>query len=617
MLKSLNFPTGKMLNRNVSKVRLFFRNNLRRIETLFFIIKSLLSERHFIYLSAILVSISTAFAVIILKGFAHNVFLLANYINGYLKLPFINSILPVIGILLTVFVVRKLLKGKIEKGSSRILYAVARKGGIMPRRQMYAQIITSSLTVGLGGSAGLESPITITGAAFGSNFAQNYKLSKKDRILLLACGVAAGIAAAFNAPIAGVLFAIEVVLTDVTITAFIPIMISAATGAIVSTIILNEEVLLSFKQQHPFDYHNIPYYILLGILGGLVSVYHARKFQEIEGWFGRLKKGDYQKGLYGALPLAALIFLSPTLFGEGYESIKILANSHPEELLNNTILESFKENGWVLLAFAGITMLIKVFATGLTLSSGGNGGNFAPSLFVGSYLGFFMAKLLHIVGLAKALPVSSFTIVGMAGLLSGLFHAPLTAIFLIGEITGGYNLMVPLMIVSSISFAVSKQFENHSMDVKHLADKGQVFTSNKDKNILSSIDLLAKVTTELETIKTTHKPDDVINLLAKTKQNVFAVVDEKNRLVGIIDFDSIRHMAFSSFKIKYSKLEEMMQVPEEVVSIEDAVETIMNKFESTGKDYLPILRNDRYYGFIYKAKILEGYRQKLKEMIIE
>lgn len=617
LLKSLNFPTGKMLNRNVSKVRLFFRNNLRRIETLFFIIKSLLSERHFIYLSAILVSISTAFAVIILKGFAHNVFLLANYINGYLKLPFINSILPVIGILLTVFVVRKLLKGKIEKGSSRILYAVARKGGIMPRRQMYAQIITSSLTVGLGGSAGLESPITITGAAFGSNFAQNYKLSKKDRILLLACGVAAGIAAAFNAPIAGVLFAIEVVLTDVTITAFIPIMISAATGAIVSTIILNEEVLLSFKQQHPFDYHNIPYYILLGILGGLVSVYHARKFQEIEGWFGRLKKGDYQKGLYGALPLAALIFLSPTLFGEGYESIKILANSHPEELLNNTILESFKENGWVLLAFAGITMLIKVFATGLTLSSGGNGGNFAPSLFVGSYLGFFMAKLLHIVGLAKALPVSSFTIVGMAGLLSGLFHAPLTAIFLIGEITGGYNLMVPLMIVSSISFAVSKQFENHSMDVKHLADKGQVFTSNKDKNILSSIDLLAKVTTELETIKTTHKPDDVINLLAKTKQNVFAVVDEKNRLVGIIDFDSIRHMAFSSFKIKYSKLEEMMQVPEEVVSIEDAVETIMNKFESTGKDYLPILRNDRYYGFIYKAKILEGYRQKLKEMIIE
>ncbi|OIQ22441.1 MAG: chloride channel protein [Flavobacterium sp. MedPE-SWcel] len=606
-----------MLNRKVSKVRLFFRNNVRHIETLFFIIKSLLSKRHFIYVSAVLVAISTAFAVIILKSFAHSVFNFANYINGYLKFPYINSILPFAGILLTIFVVRKLLKGKIEKGSSRILYAVAKRGGIMPKRQMYAQIITSSLTVGLGGSAGLESPITITGAAFGSNFAQKYKLSKKDRILLLACGVAAGIAAAFNAPIAGVLFAIEVVLTDVSITAFIPIMISAATGAIVSTIVLNEEVLLSFKQQHPFDYHNIPYYILLGLLAGFISIYHTRKFQKVEAYFDRLKKGEYKKGLYGASLLAVLIFFSPSLFGEGYESIKMLANSHPEELLDNTLLESFKDNGWVLLAFAGVTMLLKVFATGLTLSSGGNGGNFAPSLFVGSYLGFFVAKSLHMVGLAKDLPVSSFTIVGMAGLLSGLFHAPLTAIFLIGEITGGYNLMVPLMIVSSISFAVSNQFENHSMDVKHLADKGEVFTGNKDKNILSSIDLLAVVTTNVRTIETSHEPDDVINLLSTTRQSIFAVVDERNRLVGIVDFDSIRHMAFSPFKIKYSKLEEIMSLPKETACLEDSIEMIMNKFETAQTDYLPILKDEKYYGLIFKAKILENYRQKLKDMVIE
>ncbi|QYJ68082.1 chloride channel protein [Flavobacterium litorale] len=606
-----------MLNRNVSKVRLFFRNNLRRIETLFFIIKSLLSERHFIYVSAILVAISTSLAVIILKGFAHSVFNFANYIDNYLKLPYVNSIFPIIGILLTIFIVRKLLKGQIEKGSSRILYAVAKKGGIMPRKQMYAQIITSSLTVGLGGSAGLESPITITGAAFGSNFAQNYKLSKKDRILLLACGVAAGIAAAFNAPIAGVLFAIEVVLTDVSITAFIPIMISAATGAIVSTIVLNEEVLLSFKQQHPFDYHNIPYYIILGLLCGFISVYHTRQFQRVEGFFARLKKSDYQKGLYGALPLAALIFLSPTLFGEGYESIKVLANSHPEELLNNTLLEGFKENAWVLLAFAGVTMLLKVFAAALTLSSGGNGGNFAPSLFVGSYLGFFVAKSMHMVGLAKNLPVSSFTIVGMAGLLSGLFHAPLTAIFLIGEITGGYNLMVPLMIVSSISFAVSKQFENHSMDVKHLADKGEVFTGNKDKNILSSLDLLAIVNTEFKTVTTMQKPEDVVNLLSTTKQSIFAVVDEKNKLLGVIDFNAIRHIAFSSFKIKYSKLEEMMIVPTEVATIQDSLEMIMDKYDAANTDYLPILKEGKYYGFIFKDKILSSYRQRVKEMVIE
>lgn len=606
-----------MQNRKVSKVRLFFRNMLRRLETLFFILKSLLSERHFIYLSCVVVAISTSFAVIVLKSFAHNVFLLANYINGYLKLPYINSILPVVGILLTVFIVKRVLDGKIEKGSSRILYAVAKKGGIMPRKQMYAQIITSSLTVGLGGSAGLESPITITGAAFGSNFAQKYKLSQKDRILMLACGVAAGIGAAFNAPIAGVLFAIEVVLTDVTITAFIPIMISAATGALVSTIVLNEEVLLSFKQQQVFDYHNIPYYIILGLLAGFVSVYHARTFQKVEAHFANLRLKGYRKALYGAIPLAILIFAFPTLFGEGYESIKTLSNANPEVLLNNTMLESFKDNGWVLLLLIGATMLVKAYATGLTLASGGNGGNFAPSLFVGAYLGFFVAKFFTLIGFSKDIPVGNFTIVGMAGILSGLFHAPLTAIFLIGEITGGYNLMVPLMIVSSISFAVSKQFENHSMDVKHLAAKGQVFTTDKDKNILSGIDILDVIETDVATLSPNQKTEDLVGLISSTQQSVFAVVDEKKRLLGVIDFDKVRHVVFNNFQIKYTSLSELMAVPEQVACMEDSIEMIMDKFEAAKADSLPLIKEDRYYGFIHKCRLLEAYRLRMKEMVIE
>lgn len=607
-----------MSGRPVSKSLLFLRHNLRRLEALFFLMKSLLSERHFIYLSCIVVAISTSLAVIVLKSFAHNVFLFANYINGYLKLPYINSILPIVGILLTVFVVKKLLDGSIEKGSSRILYAVAKRGGVMPKKQMYSQIITSSLTVGLGGSAGLESPITITGAAFGSNFAQKYKLSQKDRILLLACGVAAGIAAAFNAPIAGVLFAIEVVLTDVTITAFIPIMISAATGALISTIVLNEEVLLSFKQQEHFDYHNIPYYVLLGILSGLVSVYHARRFRSMEARFAKMKAKGYRKALYGAIPLALLIFLFPTLFGEGYESIKTLSNGNAATLLENTLLEQFRDNGWVVLLFVGATMMIKAYATGLTLASGGNGGNFAPSLFVGSYLGFFVAKAVSLIGLSKDIPVGNFTIVGMAGILSGLFHAPLTAIFLIGEITGGYNLMVPLMIVSSISFAVSKQFENYSMDVKHLADKGQVYTTDKDRNILSGIDLLGVVHTELKTIKPDFKPEDIIHLMAGSTQSIFPVLDERGRILGIVDFDRNRQTIFSPFKLKYSKLEELMsQLPSEIVSIEDSMEMVMHKFEVTHANYLPVLKDKRYHGIIFKHEVLEAYRQKLREMIIE
>jgi len=606
-----------MPKRISSTFRLWLRHNLARLEAFFFLLKSLLSERHFIYLSCIIVAISTAFAVIVLKNFAHYVFVGANIVNGWLKLPYINSILPVVGILLTVLVIKKVLDNKLEKGSSRILVAVAKKGGIMPRKQMYAQIITSSLTVGLGGSAGLESPITITGAAFGSNFARKYKLHRKDRILLLACGVAAGIAAAFNAPIAGVLFAIEVILTDVTISAFIPIMISAATGALVSTIVLNEEVLLSFKQKQEFDYHNLAYYVLLGILAGFVSLYHAKTFQRVEAHFHNLRLKGYRKALYGAIPLALLIFLIPTLFGEGYETIKVLSSDNARELLDNTLLENFRDNGWVVLLFVGGTMLLKAYATGLTLASGGNGGNFAPSLFVGSYLGFFVAKFFTLIGFSKDLPIGNFTIVGMAGILSGLFHAPLTAIFLIGEITGGYNLMVPLMIVSSISFAVSKQFETHSMDVKALADKGQVFTANKDRNILGGIDVMEVICVDVPTLLPTDKPDDVVALLAGTNHSHFAVVDDRKRLMGIVDFNNVRSTVFSAFKVKYTKMEELMTQPPEVVSVEDSVEMIMDKFDLAHTSYLPILKDDRFYGFIYKEKVLEAYREKLKEMVIE
>jgi CIC family chloride channel protein len=460
----------------------------RRLESIIALAQSLMTPKQFLFLSSVLIGISCSLAVIVLKTFAHSVFSFATYINGILKLSFINSILPIIGITLTVFVVNKVLNGSIQKGTSQILYAVAKKASIIPRKQMYAQIVTSSLTVGLGGSAGLESPIVITGAAFGSNYAQNYKMQYKDRTLLIGCGVAAGIAAAFNAPIAGVLFAIEVLLVDVSISAFTPIMISAATGALVSAIVLDESILLSFKKQETFDYHNIPFYVILGVLTGLVAIYYSRNFQRVEHYFAKQQINPYKKALIGSSLLALLIFIFPTLFGEGYESIKTLSETDPGKLLDNTLFADFRNNQWFLLLFIGATMMVKVFASGLTIGSGGNGGNFAPSLFLGSYLGYFFSKLVSMVGLSK-LPISNFTMVGMAGILSGLFHAPLTAIFLIAEITGGYGLMIPLMIVSSISFAISKRYEKYSLDVKGLAKKGHAFTSNKDSNILSTLDI--------------------------------------------------------------------------------------------------------------------------------
>lgn len=606
-----------MPNRVSAKIALLFRKLFRRLESVFFLAKTLLSERNFIYLSSVAVAISCALAVIALKSFAHYVFIFANYANQYLKLPFANSIFPIIGILLTVFVVQKFLDGSIEKGSSRILYAVAKKGGILPKKQMYAQIITSSLTVGLGGSAGLESPITITGAAFGSNYAQKYKLSQKDRILLLACGVSAGIGAAFNAPIAGVLFAIEVVLTDITISAFIPIIIAAATGALVSKILLSQDILLSFEQEQNFDFHNTPYYILLGILAGFVSVFHARNFRKVEHFFSRFKNNTYKKALFGATLLAILIFLFPTLFGEGYESIKTLSTTHPESLLENTLLESHKSNEWLLLIFIGLTTLLKSFATGLTLGSGGNGGNFAPSLFVGSYLGFFVSKFMHLTGINTNLPITNFTIVGMAGILSGLFHAPLTGIFLIGEITGGYDLMVPLMIVSSISYAVSRQFEKHSMDVKSLADKGDVFTSDKDKNILQSIDLLKLVRTDVLSITLDKSLENVVEHLSNSKQNLIPVVDDKQKLLGVVDFEEIRSLVFNPYRIKFTTVEEVLTQPKEIINHDDGLELIMEKFESTNEFILPVIKSGKLFGLLYKMSVLEAYREQLKDMIIE
>ena len=593
-----------------------FKRYIYKIENLISWSQSKLSEKQFIFLSSVLVGISAAFAVIVLKSFAHAVFSFATDINGILKLSFINSVLPIVGILLTIFVVKRVLGGTIEKGTSQILYAVAKKSSLIPRKQMYAQIVTSSLTVGLGGSAGLESPIVITGAAFGSNYAQRYKLSYKDRTLLIGCGVAAGIGAAFNAPIAGVLFAIEVLLVDVSISAFTPIMISAATGALISEIILDESILLNFKQQQTFDYHNIPYYILLGIFAGFIAVYYSRNFQKVERFFNKVKLSPYKKGLFGASLLAIIIFVFPTLFGEGYESIKTLSENDPGQLLENTLFSDFRNNSWMLLLFVGATMLLKVFATGITLGSGGNGGNFAPSLFLGSYAGFFFSKLINLTGFTK-LPISNFTMVGMAGILSGLFHAPLTAIFLIAEITGGYDLMIPLMIVSSISFAISKRFEKHSLDVKNLARKGNAFTSNKDTNILSTLDINKIIQTDYETLNSEGNLEKLVELISHSKQVVFAVVDENLELLGVIYFNDIREIIFNAFKVKYTPIKEIMQTPKEIIYPTDTMETVMNKFENSKVAFLPVIKNGKYFGFISKSVALEAYRSKLKSMTIE
>lgn len=593
-----------------------FKKYINKVEELLVWSQTKLSNKQFIFLSSVLVGISAAFAVIVLKTFAHWVYSFATSVNTLLKLSFINSILPIIGILLTVFVIKKVLGGTIEKGTAQILFAVAKKASIIPKKQMYAQIVTSSLTVGLGGSAGLESPIVITGAAFGSNYAQKYKLSYKDRTLLIGCGVAAGIAAAFNAPIAGVIFAIEVLLVDVSISAFTPIMIAGATGALVSVIVLDESILLHFEQQESFNFKYIPFYILLGLFTGIIAIYYSRNFQRVERFFSRLKLTAYKKALFGSVILAFLIFIFPSLFGEGYESIKILSSSDPGKILENTLFSDFRKNQWILLLFVGLTMLLKTFATGLTIGSGGNGGNFAPSLFLGSYVGFLFSKTITLIGISK-LPISNFTLVGMAGILSGLFHAPLTAIFLIAEITGGYDLMIPLMIVSSISFAMSKRFEKHAMDVKNLAKKGHVFTGNKDTNILSTLDTTSIIHSDYLTVSPDENLEKLVDLISHSNQVVFAVVSPEKKLVGVIYFNDVREIIFSAFKVKHTKIKEVMSMPSELIYPTDSMTVVMNKFERSKLAFLPVVKDYNYLGFISKSEALEAYRSKLKSLTIE
>ena len=597
-----------------NKIFHYLKKSFNFLQNLLNLLKLVLTERQFLYLSCILVSVSSAFAVIVLKAFAHYVYQFTLYINSGLKLPYINVVLPIIGIVLTVFVVRKFLDGSIEKGTSQIMVAVAKKSGIMPKKQMYAQIITSSLTVGMGGSAGLESPITITGAAFGSNYAQFYQFNYKNRTLLLACGVASGIATAFNAPIAGVLFAIEVILADMSVTAFIPLLLSSATGALISNLIMKGSMLLSFRYALDFDYKNTFYYIILGVLAGFVSVYHARLFRKVEYLIGNYSNNVYWRALIGSGCLAILIFFFPTLFGEGYESIKFLANDEAGFILKNSLLDDFKTNQWIILGFVTVTIFIKSIATGLTLGSGGNGGNFAPSLFVGSYLGFVVAKFFSLIGF-KELPVGNFTVVGMAALLSGLFHAPLTAIFLIAEITGGYGLMIPLMIVSSISFAISKRYDKYSMDIYSIAEKGMVFTSDKDKNLLNKIDVISIYVKQIKTLTLQNSLADVKLIFSTTTQDFIPILNEDQSIYGVIELNQIRSAIFSD-NAPSKKFMECISIAPSTSVIANA-SNVLKIMEDKKTTYVLLTKQGKFVGYITESILLENYRDNLKNLRIE
>jgi chloride channel protein, CIC family len=574
------------------------------------LLKSRLSERNFLIASSILVGLSSGILAVMLKYVVHLMERLA-FLPKASTESFIIAILPFLGIVLAIFFTRYFLNGQLLKGSANIVYAIVKKSSLINFRECYGHLVTSAFTVGLGGSLGLESPMVSTGSAIGSNYGRTYQLSYKERTVLLGCGAAAGIAAAFNSPVAGVLFVIEVLLTDITASAFIPLIISAACGALVSKIILAEGVTIAFKLQQPFNYHNVPYYILLGIVCGLVSILYRKIFQGIEGRFERMKR-SWMRPVIGGLILFVLILVFPPLFGEGYEGVKLLELKNPERMVGGSVIAGFILSETSILTFVGLLIFFKAVAAAVTLNSGGNGGSFAPSLVIGSYLGFLFSRLINLTNIAS-LPVSNFTLVSMAGILSGIFYAPLTAIFLIAEITGGYALILPLMIVSSLSLVTVHLFEPVSMEAKKLSVLLKSTIETRDKLLLSRLDLHELVETNFAVVNIDASLKDLTKQIATSSRNMFPVVDQKHRLVGIIHLDKIRSIMFDQSKYDTTTVKELMVKPAAIVELNENIYEVLAKFEATGQWNLPVIENDCYMGFLSKSTILTRYRKELMD----
>jgi chloride channel protein, CIC family len=571
--------------------------------------KSHVGHRTLLVMASIGVGVISAFAAIALKIFVHNLHRIPEYFFTSTGSRIWYILLPLTGILLTVFVVKIFFGGKLEKGLGSILFSITRKSSKISSDKMYSHVITSGITVGFGGSAGLEAPIVITGAAIGSNFASRFRFDYKERALLLACGAAAGIATVFNSPIAGVIFAIEVLLTDISIPLFIPLLISTASATIVSKLLYKGQ--LFYLITNDWYLHAIPFYVLLGITCGLLSVYMTRITLYVEGWMG-MRKNVILKALGGGLILGLMIFLFPPLFGEGYVTIENLFRGAYYDLLKNSVFTEFLENPWFLVMITLVIVLIKAFATALTLGSGGNGGIFAPSLFTGALTGFGFAYSVNLSGISK-LHVSNFIAVGMAGIMSGVIRAPLTAIFLIAEITGGYVLFVPLMIVSALSYFISRFFEPYSIYTKHLAQKGHLFTDDKDSNVLKQIHLDDLIETEFIPLLITDTFDQVIAAFTKSNRNIFPVIDKENNFLGIVELDQFKESLFQPEVHSELSVERMVQRDVLSIDVRENMDEVMRKLEDSKLWNIPVTKDSKYAGFISRSNILSFYRRILKQ----
>jgi len=569
-----------------------------------------ISERHFLYLLSLVIGLFAGVAALALKNLIHFV---AERLTHWIEvdaMSYMFLVYPLLGILLTVLFVRYIIKDDIGHGVSKILYSISRKNSKIRTHNTWSSMVASSLTIGLGGSVGAEAPIVLTGASIGSNLARVFKLNYKYVTLMVGCGSAGAIAGIFNAPIAGIVFTLEVLMLDMTMAYLIPLLISAVSATILSYFFMGEDVLLRFSQVNPFSIETTGYFILLGIFIGLVAIYFTRMTMFVENLFTKLNSWIFRL-ITGGIVLGLLIFLFPPLWGEGYSSISSIFSGNGTDLLNNSLLYEWKDNAYVVLLFLFGILLFKVIAMAATTGSGGVGGIFAPSLFMGAAGGYFFSRAIntfHDVGL----PENNFALAGMAGMMAAVMHAPLTAIFLTAEITRGYEFFIPLIITSTVAYVTIMRFEPHSVYTKHLAQRGELITHHKDKAVLLLMEVKNLIETDFEVLSPSATLRDLVKAISKSHRNLFPVVDDEGYLKGMVKLTDVKNLIFEHELYDKVMVQDLMYMPEYFISPEDSMEAVAEKFESSGRYNLAVIEDGKYLGFISRAVVFSKYRKTLQ-----
>lgn len=568
-------------------------------------------EKDFVLVLALFVGIFAGLAAMALKWLIHNISgVLTTHINAT-EGNYLYILLPAVGVVLVALYVRYIVKDNISHGVTRVLYAISQNKSRLKRHNIYTSVVASSVTIGFGGSVGAEGPIVYTGAAIGSNLGSMFRLSPRILMILVGCGAAAGIAGIFKAPIAGMLFTLEVLMLDLTTVSVMPLLIASITSATIAYAYTGYDFEFFFVQSEDFYMAKIPFAIVLGLVCGLVSLYFTRAMNMMENFFGRFRN-PWGRTAVGCVILSALVFLLPPLYGEGYGAINDLLAGDTGSIVDGSIFTGEASQTWFIILFIGVIILTKAFATSATNGAGGVGGTFAPSLYVGCMTGFLFAFVANMMGFDTVLSTKNFALIGMAGVMSGVMHAPLMAIFLTAELTGGYDLFLPLLIVSTIAYGTIKFFEPYSIYTMRLAKRGELLTHHKDKAVLTLLKIDNVIETDFLTVRPEMSLKDMVDTIAKSSRNLFPVVDTGGQLKGVVVLDEIRNIMFRPDLYRKMYVSKFMSMPPARIEVGMSMDKVMKTFDDTGAWNLPVVDNGRYVGFVSKSKIFTSYRRVLR-----